>query len=93
MVLPGPQADPTCPLCSKGITSGSLVLFEHGDLFHIRCMTERLGYSTLREMDRAREARTRAVENLDRSARLLEELRRTRKSPAPDTPDDPPPGP
>jgi hypothetical protein len=78
------QPDPACPLCSKPITSGNLVLFEHGELFHVRCMSERLGLSVMREADRARSARTRASQNLDRAAHLLEELKRVRPARPPD---------
>jgi hypothetical protein len=32
-------AEPICPLCAKPVTSGSLVVFQQGELFHVRCLS------------------------------------------------------
>jgi hypothetical protein len=63
--------DPACPVCSKAIRSGSLVLFEHGELFHVACRSRTLERAAIEEVDRATVAE-------ERAARLIEETTRRR---------------
>ena len=61
---PGADSDarpaPTCPVCSKPVRSGSLVLFQHGALIHVRCRRHALGVTIAETGDQSREARARA---------------------------------
>jgi hypothetical protein len=66
-----PGSPPVCPVCSKAIRSGTLVLFEDGEFFHVRCRSRTLELTAMDEVDRARTAKERAV-------RLLEDARRRR---------------
>jgi hypothetical protein len=70
--------DPACPVCSKAIRSGSVVLFEHGELFHVACRSRTLELTAIEEVDRAKAAE-------ERAARLVVEASRLRaKRPADD---------
>jgi hypothetical protein len=68
------ETPPVCPVCSKVVQSGTLVLYEDGHLFHVRCRSRTLELTAMEEADRARVARQRAE-------RLLEEARRRRTRP------------
>jgi hypothetical protein len=46
------QPDLACPVCSKSVLSGSLVLLEHGELFHIQCRSQTLQLAVLDQIDR-----------------------------------------
>jgi hypothetical protein len=76
-----PRTDPTCPVCSKPIISGSLVLYQHGEFLHVRCVNRTLGLKAMEEAERAKESQARAAEIQERAARLVEEAKRLRKRP------------
>jgi hypothetical protein len=65
--------DPSCFLCSKPVRSGTLVMYEHGELFHVWCRSQRSQLAAIEHVERATAAHKRAVE-------LLEEARRERGS-------------
>jgi hypothetical protein len=67
----GPVSTPACPVCSKPVRSGTLVLYEHGDLYHVTCRARTLEANSREQVDRARVAKTRAV-------RLVEDAERRR---------------
>jgi hypothetical protein len=69
-------SNPTCPTCSKPIRSGTLVLFEHGEIYHVPCRSRALELTALEEVDRARATQARTANLLEDTAR-----RRLRKSP------------
>jgi hypothetical protein len=77
-----PNPDPTCLTCSKPIRSGSLVVYEHRELFHVACRSRVLQFTSIEQSDSAQTAKHRAV-------RLMDDARRaqtSRRSP-PDTGD------
>jgi hypothetical protein len=78
-VTPDGPRDPVCPTCSKPLASGSLVLYQHGAFFHVRCVSQALGLAAAEASDDVGEAKSRAVETMARSARLLEKARRIRE--------------
>jgi hypothetical protein len=49
----GPEADPTCPVCSKPVKAGSLVVSRHGEVVHVRCVTEVLDSKAVQQANRA----------------------------------------
>jgi hypothetical protein len=57
-----PEADPTCPVCSRSVKPGSLVVSRHGEVVHVRCVTEVLD--------------SKAVQQANRAATLLERMTR-----------------
>jgi hypothetical protein len=67
----GSLPSPVCPVCSKSIRSGTLVLYELGDLFHVSCRSRTLELAAMEEVDRARATQA-------RSARVLEDAERSR---------------
>src|SRR5262245_22865589 len=67
--------EPVCPVCSKPVRSGTLVLFEHGELFHVRCRSRTLELTAMREVDRARIAQERAARFLAEAERRLASLK------------------
>ena len=69
---------PACPACSKPVRSGTLVLYEHGDLFHVTCRARTLETTAMVQVDRAQTAQS-------RSTRLLEEAERRRRQRALDS--------
>src|SRR5438093_972836 len=81
-----PPLDPTCPICSKPITSGSLVLLDHGELFHLGCRSQTLELAAMEEVADARATRTQAIRlrvkakrrraNREQAAHLIESIRR-----------------
>jgi hypothetical protein len=66
--------EPPCAACSKPIRSGSLVMYEHGELFHLRCRTRIRLLSSLETLDRAQTVRQRA-------GRLIDEARQKQDAP------------
>src|SRR5262245_18471192 len=64
--------DLACPACSKPFRSGSLVLFQDGEIIHIRCRTQALRLDAIEEVERAHVAQ-------ERSAQLLDEVARRRE--------------
>src|SRR5688572_21781179 len=50
----------TCPFCAKPIMSGTVVVFEHGEFFHVGCQRRALERADLDAAGRAEVARTRA---------------------------------
>ena len=66
-------AEPFCPICSKPVTSGSLVLFQHGELFHLTCSSHEGQHRAMEQTDRAECVQARAVENVARAKELIEE--------------------
>jgi hypothetical protein len=81
-MVPSPEAarsDPACPICSKPVESGSLVLFQHGELIHIRCVSHNLGIKTKEEWDRSKDAKAQALEAIERAARLIQEAQPRRR--------------
>jgi hypothetical protein len=77
---PGADSDarsaPTCPVCSKPVRSGSLVLFQYGALIHVRCRRHAFGLTIAQTSDQSWEAK--AVEVSERAAWLIDELKRHR---------------
>jgi hypothetical protein len=72
--------DPSCPICSKPIKAGSLVLFQHGELFHVACVS-RLSQRRARELaDGSAGARARAASNVERAIDLVGAAKRLRRS-------------
>jgi hypothetical protein len=69
--------DPACPVCSKAIRSGSVVLFEHGELFHVACRSRTLELTAIEEVDRAKAAEERAPASSSRRAASGRSGRRT----------------
>ena len=65
-------ADPVCPTCSSPIVTGSLVLFQRGELFHVRCISLMLGLTESEGRDRAAETRRRAAQAIKRAAGLID---------------------
>jgi hypothetical protein len=58
---PMASQDSICQLCSKPISSGRLVFFEHGELFHLACRSRALRARSLNVVDAAQTAETRAA--------------------------------
>jgi hypothetical protein len=48
-----PEADPTCPVCSRSVKPGSLVVSRHGEVVHVRCVTEVLDSKAVQQANRA----------------------------------------
>ena len=73
------SSDFICPLCSKPISSGRLVFFEHGEMFHLACRSRALQGRALGEIDRARTTQARAASLVAEEAhnRVLREMRCT----------------
>jgi hypothetical protein len=71
--------DPVCPTCSKPVTSDSLVLFEHGEMYHVRCMSQAHQLRAINQADRARHAQAKSAENITRARRLIEEASRLQR--------------
>jgi hypothetical protein len=67
-VAPSPS-EPICPLCSKSIRSGSVVVFEHGELFHVRCRSRDLELGAMQNLERAGHLRAQAVSTVEDAAR------------------------
>src|SRR5262249_27238127 len=65
-------SDPTCAICSKPIVGGYLQT-EAGEVYHIRCRTQRLHLTALDQTDRARLAVERAKSLVEENARLRSE--------------------
>ena len=66
----------TCLLCSKPIKSSSLVLFQHGDLFHVPCVS-RAHELRLSEVGAvASHERARVAAAVKRTTDLTKKLRR-----------------
>ncbi len=61
----GPIPPPVCPICSKPVRSGTLVLYEQGDLFHVTCRSRMLVMKAIEQVDRAKTAQNRATRNLE----------------------------
>jgi hypothetical protein len=70
----GPIPPPVCPVCSKPVRSGTLVLYEEGDLFHVTCRTRALGMKAMEQVDRAKAAQSRATRNLEDVERRRRQL-------------------
>jgi hypothetical protein len=70
-----PPSDSACPVCSKPIRSGSVVLFEHSELFHVHCRSRQLQLRALEQVDRAEAARERAARRLEDAHRVRAERR------------------
>lgn len=66
-------SDPACPACSKPVRSGSLVLFEHGELFHVSCRSRQLQLRALEQVDRAEAVREHAARRLEDAHRVRAE--------------------
>ena len=73
------RSDPACPICSKPVQSGSLVLLQHGELIHIRCVSHNLDIKTKEEWERSKDAKARALEAIERAARLIQEAQQRRR--------------
>jgi hypothetical protein len=68
------HSDPPCAACSKPIPSDTLVLYRHGDLFHLACRSGATELQSFEEVDRAQPVQQHA-------ARLLEDATRQRPDP------------
>ena len=83
---PMASQDSICQLCSKPISSGRLVFFEHGELFHLACRSRALRTRSLNVVDAAQTAQTRAaslVAETDRLRRRLVLLARSKSRAGP----------
>jgi hypothetical protein len=49
------KPDPTCPVCGTPIPPESRVFFQHGDLFHVRCVREARALASMEQRDRVAE--------------------------------------
>src|SRR5262245_46144814 len=67
--MPSVVPDPVCPLCSKPVRPGGLVVFEHGELFHVQCRSQQLRLRSLERIDHAEAAQKRAARLVDRASR------------------------
>jgi hypothetical protein len=61
-----PFSDPQCPLCSKPVRSGSLVLFERDELIHVHCRSRAYHLMAMDGVEQAQVVRHRAAEVLRR---------------------------
>lgn len=59
------STDPICSLCSKPIPSGSVVVFERGRLFHVRCRSRELELTAMQNLERAERLRSEAAVTVD----------------------------
>src|SRR5262245_56667130 len=75
-------SDPICSICSKPVRSGSLVLYQGGEFFHVPCRSRATDLKAMEEVERARNAQGRAL-------RLVDDTKRRR---ALHDPTDRPPG-
>jgi hypothetical protein len=71
-----PIRDPSCPICSKPLKAGSLVLFQHGELFHIGCAGRATQARAMELGDRSAKAQACAAQTVERSTELVEAARR-----------------
>jgi hypothetical protein len=69
---------PICSACSKPVEPGSLVVYEHGELRHVRCRHEAVELNALNSVDRAQAVRTQARQSVEESRGR----RATRRPPA-----------
>jgi hypothetical protein len=72
-------SDPFCPSCSKRVTSGSLVLFQHGELLHVGCASRKTQMRAREESKRAASAQASAAESVARAKQVIEEAARVRR--------------
>jgi hypothetical protein len=70
------STDPICSLCSKPVASGSVVVFERGRLFHVRCRSRELELTAMQNLERAERLKSQA-------AATVEEVTRRRASSTP----------
>src|SRR5262245_28430387 len=61
--------DPACPVCSKPVRSGSLVLFEHGEIFHVACRSRSLELAAMEGVHRAKTAQQRSLHLVEETSR------------------------
>jgi hypothetical protein len=73
---PIPPPDSPCAVCSKPIRSGSLVVYEHGELFHVACRSRRLALASIEHVDGAQTVGQRAVRLIDDARRSTGRMRR-----------------
>src|SRR5262245_58919011 len=59
--------EPSCPVCSKPVRSGTIVLYEGGDLFHVPCRSRQLELRSLEGVERAKAARTRSLHLIEQT--------------------------
>src|SRR5262245_33121401 len=78
MAPPATPRDPVCPLCSKPIKSGKLVMFQHGELFHVGCMNKATQLRAYEQKARAEAAYAAATQNQERAAELIKAAQRLR---------------
>jgi hypothetical protein len=81
-MAPVPLPEPICLICSKPLRSGTLVLYEHGELFHLACRSYSATLKAVEQVDRAITAQRVA-------ARLVEETARRRAARQQDAPNGP----
>jgi hypothetical protein len=74
MVTPAKPRDLVCPACSKSVKSGSLVLFQHGEMFHVACISRAQRWEAMERGARSRDARAWSA------ARLIKESTQLRRS-------------
>jgi hypothetical protein len=65
--------DPVCPTCSKAVTVGSLVLFQHGELIHVRCASAEALLRAMEQSEGGVSVQATVEENVVRAKRLSEE--------------------
>src|SRR5262245_35240089 len=77
---PPPPSGASCAICSKPIRSGSLVVYQHGELRHVTCGSQTVRLGALEGAEEARRARLRAATLVDAAARWITRAR-VRRSP------------
>jgi hypothetical protein len=60
-------SNPYCPICSKRVTSRSLVLFQHGELIHVGCASRKEQLRAMEECERAAAAQASTAESVARA--------------------------
>ncbi len=65
------RSNPVCPRCAQPIRHDSLVLFRHGELFHLACRSQTLELEAMEQVERATQAQAEARQ-------LLTQVRRHR---------------
>jgi hypothetical protein len=81
-MAPVPLPEPICLICSKPLRSGTRVLYEHGELFHLACRSYSATLKAVEQVDRAITAQRVA-------ARLVEETTGCRAARQQDAPNEP----
>jgi hypothetical protein len=77
----GSPPDPSCPACSKSFWSGTLVLYEHGEFFHLGCRSHQLRRHALYRVAHAQATREQTARRVpELSSAFLKYPRPSRRS-------------